>query len=833
MVRMKKAEIKKPAGARPLRTWIVIALIAVLTLICFRNVLAPSRMIYGSDQLIAGYMFKSFAKDFIATHQGFPMWNPYLFGGLPYLDAFHGDVFYYTMLLRLVFPVHSVMALIFILQVFLAGIGMYLFLRSFRINPYGSLIVAVGYMFTGALVSTTYAGHDGKAIIVSFLPWVFFFLNKGFDTKQFLYFALGGAVIGACLLSPHVQMTYYLLMAAFCYFAFRLAFLCFDERKLKPALKVSAYFIAMVGLGFLISAVQFLPGIAYLQFSPRGGIGRGYSFATSWSMPALELFDLITPHFSGLLDNYWGTNYFKQHTEYLGILPLILAGIAVAYRLRDRYVKFFLGLALLGVLMALGGHTPFYKIPYHLFPLLKKFRAPGMIFFITSFSLCVLAGFGIQFIIEKFKEAQNRKFVRGLIVAGAVVGVLGLVCTLARDSVASGLRGLVESTLNAQYGSGGAQQKLAAFDNNLPAFIKGLWLAVGFVLANFLLLFLVARKKITAPVWAGVAGVLLLVDLWTVDAKFIQTVEPPRDYYPEDEVVTALKTDPGIFRVFPFQIQGMDIYRNDDYLMLFNIQSVGGYHGNQLNRYQEFIGAKNTIMFQNPENLYRRNFLDLLNVKYVIGPRLPDDLSRYDERTRQTIGALKAYFGQPNFQTAWLGRQYALYQNTTALDRAFLVPRDTVMNENDILNRLKDPAFDPRQQVMLEEKPEVALPAALGTDPVGTCRITGYDPNRITVNATLRAPAILVLSENYYPAWKAFVDGRPAKIYRADYLFRAVYLQPGNHTVEFVFRSNHYRLGGLASIFATLAIVTVVVIALIPRRKRGGAPPPASSSRTP
>ncbi len=810
-----KEKVKKttPPSGKPLKIGIVIIVLLVLSLILYRNVLSPNKMLgasFGSDQLIAGYMFQSFAKDYIASHQTFPMWNPYIFGGLPYIDAFHGDIFYYTWLLRLFLPVHMAMAYVFLIQIFLAGIGMFLFLRSFKINQYGSLIIALAYMFTGALVSTTFAGHTGKAIVISFLPWIFFLVNKGFDTKKLLYFILGSLVIGACLLSPHVQMTYYLLIATFFYFLFRLAFLYRDERKWGAVFKISAYFVIMVGIGFLISAIQFLPSLAYLPFSPRGGIGRGYSFATSWSLPIVELFDLLTPHFSGLLENYWGSNPFKLHTEYLGIVPLLLAGIAIIYRMKDRFVKFFTGLTLFAILMALGGHTLFYKIPYYLFPLLKKFRGPGMIFFVASFSLCVLAGFGVQFLIEKFKDAQYRKFFRGLIITIVVVGTFGLIATLAKDSVISFLRSL----------AGVAEQKVAGLVNNYPTFIGGFWKAIGLLVANGLLVVLLARKKLGITTWAGITGLILLFDLWSVDAKFIQTVEPPTEYFARDEVVNALNKDTGLHRVFPYQLAGMDIYRHDDYLMLYKIQSVGGYHGNQLNRYQEFIGAKNTIMFQNPENLSYRNFLDLLNVKYVIGLRLPDDLSPYDEQTQQVIGALKEHFSQPNFRLTWMGPRYAIYENLTALPRAFVVPQYTVMPEIGILPRLQDPNFDPRKMAILEENPGVTFQPDTGA--VGSCRVLNYDANKIKVEASLSSPGILVLSENYYPAWKAYIDGKPTKIYRTDYLFRGVFLDSGNHTVEFVYQSKYFQLGGLISIFACIIILSVIILSSA--RKKATAP---------
>jgi len=108
-------------------------------------------------------------------------------------------------------------------------------------------------------------------------------------------------------------------------------------------------------------------------------------------LPRAELFDLFNPRFSGILGNYWGANAFKQHSEYFGIIILALAIVGIILAWRRRETKFFAGFGLFAILMALGGNTPFYRIPYTIFPMLNSFRAPAMIFFTVSFSSVVLA----------------------------------------------------------------------------------------------------------------------------------------------------------------------------------------------------------------------------------------------------------------------------------------------------------------------------------------------------------------------------------------------------------------------------------------------------------
>src|SRR5512132_4205303 len=115
-----------------------------------------------SDQYIAGYAFREFAAQHLRAGQGFPLWNPYLFGGMPYVDAMHGDIFYPTFLLRLVLPTDVAMTWGFILHIFLCGLLTYVFLRACGFGFFGALVGGLAYMLSGQIASLVSPGHDGK-----------------------------------------------------------------------------------------------------------------------------------------------------------------------------------------------------------------------------------------------------------------------------------------------------------------------------------------------------------------------------------------------------------------------------------------------------------------------------------------------------------------------------------------------------------------------------------------------------------------------------------------------------------------------------------------------
>ncbi|MEO0080575.1 MAG: hypothetical protein ABIK44_07875, partial [candidate division WOR-3 bacterium] len=513
----------------------------------------------------------------------------------------------------------------------------------------------------------------------------------------------------------------------------------------------------------------------------------------------IETFDLLTPKFSGGLENYWGKNPFKLHSEYLGILPLLFALIALLRSWRKPQVKFFFSTFLVVLIMAWGGNTPFYRIPYHLLPGIAKFRGPGMIFFLAAFSLSVLAGYGINYLLTEPKEKKKTDGLRGLIFAGGVLLLLLLFALVGRDAVA----GLVNPG-----------RRLAEFEANYPRLTSGLLFAVAIWAVGYLIALWAVRGRISSILFGSTALVLMVLDigislnLWNESKGYIRSVPPPKEYFAQDDVVRFLSRDTSRYRVLP-----LNYARSDEGLLwLHGIQSTGGQIPNPLQSYQDFIGAGQSVMFQ-AGNLLNPNFMNLLNVKYVIAPTLPEDASRYDEQSRQFIAQLRAYFSQPWFEPAHVGPQYTVYRNKGFLPRAFITPFYEVVKDKDaVISRLMKPDFDPSRTALLYENPGFTV---TGDTTAGTVELLSYDANCIRVRANLTAPGILVLGENWHPDWRVLVDGKPAPLLRAYHTLRAVALEPGNHEVTFNHKSGWFRLGLIITGAAIGLLVFVAALTML------------------
>ena len=195
------------------------------------------------------------------------------------------------------------------------------------------------------------------------------------------------------------------------------------------------------------------------------------------------------------------------------------------------------------------------------------------------------------------------------------------------------------------------------------------------------------------------------------------------------------------------------------------------------------------------------NYLNLLNVKYLI------TYHRAEEFAQQ------AGFVFPSLKLLSDGT-FKVYENLDVLPRAFLVQRyEVIRDQEEILTRIGQTDFQPGRVAILEEDPGLSLASQdSGRTEV---RMTSYTPNEVRLSTETIAPSLLIFCENYYPSWKAYVDNRPTKLYRADYTFRAIFLPAGKHDVIFRFESKQFRLGLIISLLALFTIVAVSVTSLV------------------
>jgi hypothetical protein len=789
-------------------------LIMLIVLVYFAPFFSSEKMMGGSDWMLGEYAKRVWTQDYLRENRSLPMWLPLIFGGCPTFAAFFGDWFALPhLIVNYLLPIRVARVIYFIGYMFLAGLGAYLFLREMKLGLLPATFGAICYLFSGSLMSTPYAGHLARAISIALLPLMMLFVARGVMQRRWYHFVFFASLTALSFLAGHFQMTYY--ATGLC--VFFLIFLLVGERKslhLKGVLRIAGFFLIGLALLGMFVSVSYLQVYRNLGFGARGET-KGYEYTTSWSMPTAELIDLFVPEFSGILEHYWGENFFKLHVEYFGIITLLFVLVGVLFSFGNRNVKFFFFIGIVALMLALGKHTPLFKIAYYLIPGVKKFRAPSLIFFICTLSAVFLAAQGIERIV--MGKDENRKHI--IIAMAGFIGCLFLftmIGVLGKD----GFAGFITSHFSYLQAPQNAS-KLRAFEVNYPFFMNGLAKALVVSVICFIFSVLILQKRVKPFLGVGVITLVLLIDLWAMGKRFLVAEEPPSVYYQQDGVVGFLKQDQSLFRVFALQYRRS----NDGIFIIHDIQSLGGYHPNPLHRYQEFIGAGETVMFNPYALIEDRRLLDLLNARYLIGIPLPSESLeyQYDANTREMIQQWRQYysnFTQVKFIPDVNGPGYVVYRNDSCLPRALFVGDYRVFSDREgVLTYLRSDAFDPRQTVLLEKDPGIAHPDTFGGG--GTASITEYGANSIKVEVSAEKEGFLLLSENYFPRWNGFIDGKRTEILIADYTLRAVVVPEGKHTVVFKYEDGSYAMGKAFYLIALIVLIVGIVFQFVKKRKGG------------
>jgi len=741
---------------------VLIAILLVGVTVLFSDFIFSDKMLHGSDTINAGIFFRHFYVEYFQAHGSVPVWNPYIFGGLPFVDAFHGDTYYPLSIYKFFGNFYRALGLNLVFHIFLAGIFMYFTARQFRLSRVAATMSAIAYAFSGVLISLVAPGHDGKIFVITLFPLTVLFLDRAFEKKPFLNFTLLGLVIGTIILSPHPQLSYYALWALAFYGIFKMIVRFRDTKSIASIIKPGALLAYAVVIGLLISAVQFFPGYVYTtEYSPRADTKSGYEWATSWSLHTEEAFGQVVPEFAGADtgegDYYWGKNAFKDNSEYVGVIPLFLAMIGIFF-FRKKETWFFGGLALFAFIYALGDTTPIFRVFYYIIPKVKSLRAPSTIMFVYLFSISLLAGYGIQFLIDKRREmsAETRKKLSYyLFGVPAVVLLFTFLFSAAGETMLSIYTSIFYSGIKSAMVSQTASKWNVAL-LQLPNIVSGFWVAAFLLIGSAAAVYLYLNKK------AGVIILLLVPLLGMIDgirynSKFIKTYDPTREFSP-NPVSNFVDGLPGYFRVGNFRSISANFFP------FFGIPVVTGYHGNQLRWYDDLLGGPGA------PNQFNPRVQNLVGARYIIiasNAQLPPN-----------------YFGPDSVRVIRDFGGVKIYQNDNALPRAFLTDRYQVIpDRHGIYPEIIGGTSNLRELVYLEEKPPPdIIPVDSGAM---TAEIVSYAIDSVLINVKTDQNAMLVLTDNYYPKWEAFVDGDKTNIYRAYGSFRAVPVKSGQSSVLF------------------------------------------------
>lgn len=780
---------------------IVSFILAALLLIVFKEVVFLDYVFVKRDISRYYYPLRKFAADTFKSGE-LPLWNPYLFCGIPLHAAIQNSVFYPLSLIYYLMDFTRGFGLFIILHVFLCGLFMYLFMKSCGISKWGSFLAALVFTFSGYIMSSISLTITLNS--VTWFPLAMLVFLKGLKRPGYKFSILLGMVLTLMFLAGDPSVT----IASFGIIFLVSAYL-FTERLIRDKradIFLIYNFLITSAVFFLLSSFQTLPAIEYYTRTARAKMG--WPEASAWSVPYSDFFSLIIPYFNELscyYQDYWVRQSWLDN-YYLGITTIILAGFALRYRFKERLVQFLFVISLVSVAVCLGRHFIVYPALYKTIPFMRIIRYPVRFFFIFTFSICALAGIGLDSLkqavaLDRFKGPAKVFLITAFLASGLVVIITvfqeGIVISIMKKAV-----DIYQS--NPSF-------NIQDFPSSIYADIFNLRRTLLYISSFGLFIFL----------WSGAKKKrLLFLTVFLLagsDLIFANTGYEPLEkesYFKEPtENIRWVMKDKSLFRIVasPYSLdrftklyeksyhQGIKSSKDrfvNNRMMEFGLDDMWGYDSTVLKRNLEL--AEYIYKSKTPADT---NLLNLLNVKYVSSHR------------EMNVPGYKKVSETPNA---------AVYLNTQCLPRALLLRDAVVMNKDEeILRYISSKKFNPGNQIILEE--EAALPGSsrgpprpFKTDKIDIIR---YTPQIIELSVTAKEPAFLLLSDTYYPGWKAYLNGRLERIYRADFFLRTIKIPEGKNSVRFVYDPLSFKIGSAVSLISFLAVLLYLAVAAVSRQK--------------
>jgi hypothetical protein len=755
--------------------WIGVAVLLGLTLGMFGDVLFTTRPIVLSDNgndLASQFIYwRAFTADQLC-HGHFPLWNPYVFCGMPYLGWAQTAVLYPTNWLDLILPLDRSINLGIALHVFLAGLFTYLWGLRRGLHPVAAVVAGTLFMFSGSYFLHIYAGHLSLLYAIAWTPLVFASVEECVRTRKLCWVLVGTAAITMQILAGDFQACFYTALAAG---LLLLLGLIGSRQRTTVLLGFFGMYLGAAALG----AIQLLTSLQAASESIRSG-GVTYGFASMVSFAPENLLTLLAPGFFGNEINlpYWGRWYRWEMCLFIGVTGLALAVYGAARGKRELQ-RGLIPLLVIMVVLALGANTPLFKFLYRWVPGFAHFRANAKFTIEASLFLVMLAGAGLDRLLTTPKGTKGLAL--GLFTAGIVVLCAGWQ-----------LRSAALATERGSWWSRAIQAIDDTHETNLPvasyadaSFVRQAGESASrclFVAAAELLVLSGLALFAGASRWVVYAAALLAMaevfifgrtSLATFDLSFM---EAPK-------LKAFLDQRPGDYRIFDQRIPNIAIWLGKE--------DVWGYAPLTLKRYTEFMA-------------------------FTQGQSL-DGVDQYVEFSR-----FHPLYAMLRWRYAFLVNKDGdrVLTGNAVLPHLQLVQQYRVVSgRGAILQAMDSPSFDPTQQVILETEPH---PTPQLSAENGTVTLIDSSVNQLTVAADLPHPAILLITDAYSDGWRARpLDGSTQHAYDvlpANYVLRAIPLLSGHHHILIEYSPIGFRVGTWISILSLAGFG--VATAFCVRRRR-------------
>ncbi len=698
------------------------------------------------------------------------LWNPHLFSGAPFFGGFQSALLYPPNVLFLVLPLAKAVNFSIALHVFLAGAFTYGWAANRGLRPLAAFLSGAIFMFCGAHFPHIFAGHLPNLCTMVWAPLLFLAIDRLFAKPSVGSCLAGMFAVAMQVLAGHPQYVFYTAVAAAIYSG--LCLLKADHR-----LKIVAGLAAMYGGGAALSAVQLLTGITEARESVRS-LGTSFQFAAMFSFPPENLLTLVTPTVFGGLTGvpYWGRCYLWEMSLFVSITGLALAIFgAVTGDRKTR--RFSITMAAILFVLALGAHTPLFKVLYNVVPGFDKFRGSSKFIFLLSLFLALLAGIGLDRLLSA------RQVPRWLMALPLVVGVsLVLVGLWVRTSAADSRPDSTWKRTIARFAGPESYLSPKAYEDAVFQLQAGrhasdtVFVAAGTFLLTAFLLYAGRGSPWLAPGLVGLAVLELFVFArGSLDTFDLNSVDSPA-------VKNFLAEHPGDYRI-------MNLI-NPNSAMSTGALDMWGYDPGVPLRYAQFMA-----------------FTQGLN---------PDEATQYIPFRRG-----HRWYAMLRCREVFIPGQNGEVRQMDAPDplpHLQLVQRFRVLtNRNDIFRAMDQASFNPREEVVLESKPE---PAPASTSGQGTARVVDSSTDHLTIEASLPSPAILLITDGYSRGWRARgLPGAAQTEYRvmpANYGLRAIPLAAGRHRLRVEYMPAGFVAGKWVSLAAWLGFLGFLMVAIRP-----------------
>jgi hypothetical protein len=832
----------------------VVIVFLALTIVFFMPLFQGKEMQQGDIM-----QFKGASKEIVDHREATgeeALWTNSMFSGMP---AFQISVLYTKNLVKYINTVFTVGLPAQAGLFFLYLLGFYILMIALRVNPWLGLAGSIAFAFSSYFLIIFEAGHNTKAHAIGYMAPVVAGVVMTYRGKLLLGFMLTALFLSLELLANHLQITYYLAMFLAAYFIVELI-AAVRENRLAYFGKATAFLgiAAIIAVG--TNAGNFLTTLDYAKYTTRGkseltikpsgtpnddiktsGLDRDYIVQYSYGVS--ESMSLLIPNFKGGgngsfdkdvlekvdpqkreavagMDRYWGDQSIISGPVYVGAIVMFLAVLGL-FVIRGPIKWALFIMTVLSVMLAWGKNfMPLTNLFLDYFPAYNKFRAVSMILVIAEFTIPLLAVLCLNEIIKNRDLLKEKISLFGsqvekkklFFAALAFTAGICLFFFLAPGSTQlEGTNEAAEFTYRVKQSQPEVTDaQIASYlDNIMPEVIEARKAMLKSDAGRSLIFILVAaglvwfyhRSKMDSRLFIGAIALLVLIDLWSVDARYLHKekyVSKRQNAMVQPKTAAneyILKDRDPHYRVLNIAVNTFNNATTSYYH-----KSIGGYHGAKLKRYQEMIefylagdinSIYNTLGAAPTDSAIQATFaqqgtLNMLNTKYIIyNPSAPPIENRYALGNAWFVGEVKSV--------------------STANDEILAVGK-----------------IDPARTAVVHDEFREKLSGFTPKAVDGTIKLTSYKPNHLVYESNAQSEQLAVFSEVYYPSgWNVLIDGKPADHFRADYVLRAMRVPAGKHVIEFKFEPSSYKTGETISLASSVILILLVLgIAFTEIRKR-------------